>query len=109
MQFVSILKRHYFTANAAITVAGIRIESVNKGKYLGVIFDKTLKFKTHLQYIIEKGTRAAMVLSDISKNSRGTQYKCMCQLFKLVVAVLTDYLAIIWYRAKTKKLWSTHK
>ena len=36
-------------------------------KYLGVIFDQELRFKSHLQYIIKNGTDAALVLARIAK------------------------------------------
>jgi hypothetical protein len=76
------------------------IKPTNEAKYLGVIFDKKLQFKEHLQYIVKKGTRAAMALSSIAKNSWGVQYKYMRQLFKAVISARTDYAAVVWHRPK---------
>ena len=65
-----------------------------------MIFDQELRFKEHLQYIVKKGTKAAMALSSIAKNSWGAQYKYARQLFKAVIAACTDYAAVIWHRPK---------
>src|SRR5438552_1843381 len=43
---------------AKVTVDGTTIEASNEARYLGVIFDKKLNFKSHLQHVIKKGTRA---------------------------------------------------
>ena len=63
-----------------------------------MIFDKELRFKIHLQYIIKKGTKAAMALSSIAKSSWGVQYKYARQLFNTVISIRTDYAAVIWHR-----------
>ena len=91
--------RNYNRAtNAAITIGNVTIEPSDEAKYLGVIFDKELRFKTHLQYIIKKGTKAAMALSSIAKSSWGVQYKYARQLFNTVISTRTDYAAVIWHR-----------
>ena len=97
---VHFTHNHNQATNAAITIGNVTIEPSNEAKYLGVIFDKELWFKTHLQYIIKKGTKAAMALSSIAKSSWGVQYKHACQLFTPVISACTDYTAIIWHRPK---------
>ena len=83
---VHFTRNHNWATNAAITIEKVTIEPSNEAKYLGVIFDKELRFKEHLQYIVKKGTKAAMALSSIAKNSWGAQYKYARQLFKAVIA-----------------------
>ena len=97
---VHFIRNHNRATNAAITIEKVTIEPSNEAKYLGVIFDKELRFKEHLQYIVKKGTKAAMALSSIAKNSWGAQYKYARQLFKAVIAAHTDYAAVIWHRPK---------
>src|SRR5204862_364122 len=60
---VHFTHNHNQATNAAITIGNVTIEPSNEAKYLGVIFDKELQFKTH-QYIIKKGTKAVMTLSE---------------------------------------------
>jgi len=97
---VHFTRNHNRVINAAITVGNVTIEPSNEAKYLGVIFDKELRFKIYLQYIIKKGTKAAMALSSIAKNSWGIQYKYARLLFNAVISARTDYTIIIWHRSK---------
>ena len=39
---------------ASVIINGVRIEPSNEAKYLGVIFDQELRFKTHLQHVVKK-------------------------------------------------------
>jgi ribonuclease HI len=85
---------------ASVIINGVRIEPSNEAKYLGVIFDQELRFKTHLQHVVKKGTNAAMALSGIAKTTWGVPYTLVRQLFQAVIAPRTDYAAIIWHRPK---------
>src|SRR5271169_7105374 len=50
----------HFTCNqrmetkASVTVNGITVEPSSEAKYLGVIFDQELRFKSHLQHVVKK-------------------------------------------------------
>ena len=85
---------------ASITINGVKIEPSNEAKYLGVIFDQELRFKSHLQQVVKRGTNAAMALSGIAKTTWGAPYSQVRQLFQAVVAPRTDYAAVIWHRPK---------
>jgi len=104
---VHFTRNHNRATKAAITIGNVTIEPSNEAKYLGVIFDKELRFKTHLQYIIKKGTKAAMALSSIAKSSWGVQYKHARQLFTAVISARTDYAAVIWHRPKDGNTMAT--
>ena len=86
--------------DAAITVGDITIKPFSEVKYLGVIFDQELRFKSQLQYVVKKGTNAALALASITKNGWGVQYKYARQLFNAVIAPRMDYGAIVWHRPK---------
>ena len=96
----------HFTRNrrmetkASVTINGVTIKPSNEAKYLGVIFDQELRFKSHLQHVVKKGTNAAMALSSIAKSTWGAPYTYVRQLFQAVVVPRTDYAAIIWHRPK---------
>ena len=53
----------HFTRNshrkmtAALDIAGTPINPTEDARYLGVVFDKQLSFKKHIQYIAKKGTK----------------------------------------------------
>ena len=59
---------------ASVTINGVTIKPSNEAKYLGVIFDQELRFKSHLQHVVKKGTNAAMALSSIAKSTWGAPY-----------------------------------
>ena len=86
------------TSSAPINMADITIEAKEEARYLGVIFDKELRFKAHLQYVVQKGTKFALAMSNAAKSQWGAQYRYIRQLFIAVVAPRTDYGAIIWHR-----------
>ena len=71
----------HFTRNkrrgtqAPITMPDITIQPSSEARYLGVIFDQDLKFKSHLQYIVKKGTKFAMAMSNVAKATWGAQFK----------------------------------
>ena|SRR5437762_3280752 len=46
---------------------------------LGVIFDKGLRFKQHLQYVAKKGAKFALALSGIAKATWGAQFQYLLQ------------------------------
>jgi len=78
----------HFTRNknlettASIKINGIKIEPSNEAKYLGVIFDKELRYHSHLQHVIRKGTSAAIALFSIAKNSWGAPYNIYANSFR---------------------------
>jgi hypothetical protein len=76
--------RHKATG-ASISTNRVIIRPSDKAKYLGVIFDKELHFKMHLQYAVKKGTKAALALASIGKSTWGTPYQCIRQLFQATV------------------------
>jgi len=90
---------HKATA-ASVTINGTKITPSNEAKYLGVILDKQLRFKGHLQHAVKKGTKVALGLNSIGKATWGAPYKYIRQLFQSIVASRLDYAAAIWHRPK---------
>ena len=50
-------------------IENIIIESLNKVKYLEIIFDKEFRFKIYLQYIVKKDIKVMIILSSITKSN----------------------------------------
>jgi hypothetical protein len=99
----------HFTRNyrqntkASITIGSNKITPSDDAKYLGIIFDKQLRFKSHIQYAIKRGTSAALALSSIGRTTWGATHQQIRQLFESTVAARMDYGAVIWYRPLANK------
>jgi len=85
---------------ASIKIGHATIEPANEAKYLGVIFDRKLRFTQHIQHAAKKGTRFALAISRIAKSTWGASYRQTRMLFTSVVAARIDYAAIVWHRPK---------
>src|SRR5436190_8888139 len=83
---------------ASVTVGGITIRPSSEARYLGVIFDQKLKFRTHTEQIVAKGTKYALAIAGIAKSKWGPEFKYLRRLFTAVAVPRIDYAAIIWHR-----------
>jgi hypothetical protein len=97
---VHYTRNRHMETEASIDINGITINPSEEAKYLRVIFDQELRFKSHLQHAIKKGTNVAMALSRIAKITWRAPYPYVRQLFQAVVAPRTDHAAVIWHRPK---------
>ena len=97
---VHFTRNYRKSTKASVQTGGITVEPSEEAKYLGVIFDKQLRFKAHLQYAVRKGTTAALGLSSIGKSTWGAPFRYIRQLFQSVVTTRLDYAAIIWHRPR---------
>src|SRR5436190_23890870 len=50
---------------ASIKIGHATIEPANEAKYLGIIFDRKLRFTQHIQHAAKKGTRFTLTISRI--------------------------------------------
>ena len=80
---------------ASIHLNDITIHPSKEAKYLGVMLDKDLKFRTHISQAMEKGTRFPLAISSIIRSTWGPEYKYLQCLFTSVVALRMNYTAII--------------
>src|SRR5947207_4436730 len=92
---VHFTRNYRKSTEAALTIEGTKIEPTDEAKYLGVIFDKGLRYKAHQQYAVKKGTAAALALGSIGKANWGAPCTQIRQLFQTTVAARLDYAAII--------------
>ena len=65
---IHYIRNRRMKTKASVTIIEVTIESSREAKYLGVIFDQELRFKSHLQYIIKKDINVTMTLSCITKS-----------------------------------------
>ncbi len=96
----------HFTRNrkrpteATLRINDTTVKPSEEAKYLGVIFDQELRYKSHLQRLTRKGTAAALALSSIAKGSTGMHFRYVRQLFQAVISASTDYGAVVWHRPR---------
>src|SRR5437667_7336587 len=94
----------HFTRNkhrktdSPVTIAKVTIQPSREARYLGVIFDKNLRFKQHLKYMAKKGTKFTLAISRVTKATWGAEFQYLRRLFTAVVAPRMDYAASIWHR-----------
>ena len=87
-----------YNEKAAIHRGNITINPTTEAKYLGVIFDRKLKFYTHVNHAIKKGTKFALAMSGIAKCTWGAPFRYIKRLYTAVIRPRTQYVAAIWHR-----------
>jgi len=85
------------TPTASITIGNSTIKPAQKAHYLGVIFDRKLKFTHQVQQAAKEGTKFAFAISRVAKSTWGISYAQAKMLFKTVATARMDYAAIIWH------------
>ena len=96
-----------------IRVGREQIVSSPKLKYLGVILDNRLNFRSHVEYCSEKASRVQAALARIMPNVGGAKQARRTLLSRVVASVLL-YAAPVWTRAtgtlgNRRKLASVHR
>jgi len=102
MHFTKKRDRSY-NKEAAIHLRDISINPTTEAKYLGVMFDRKLKFRSHVDHAIKKGTKFALAVTRIAKCTWGTPFKYIKRLYTAVVRPRTQYAAAIWHRPEDYK------
>jgi hypothetical protein len=95
---IHFTKNRNQSTTAHIEIDGTIIEPSDEAKYLGVIFDRKLSFKSHVQYASRKGMAFALAISRVANCTRGPTYQQTRNLFTSVVAPRMDHVAIIWHK-----------
>src|SRR5579859_4124618 len=94
----------HFTRNsrldteASIQLNGTTIPPTGQAQYLGVVFDKKLKFHAHMEHAKKKGTKFALALSSIARVTWGAPFKYAKRLYTAVIKPRIQYGAPIWHR-----------
>ena len=89
-------KRH--DVNATIKLKNITIKPSKEACYLGVIFDHRLKYRSHMEHVIKKGTKFALAMSNIARATWGAPFKYVRRLYTAVIRPRTQYAAVVWHR-----------
>ena len=104
--------RYFFLVNATpprknikhITINNTNISIHNKAKFLGVTFDSSLSFKTHVNLTASKAKHRIMRLHTIYNQSYGPSPATMLRLYKTFVRPLFEYGHITTITASSKNM-----
>lgn len=87
---------------------GVLIPLGDSVKYLGVILDKKLSFKQHLEYICEKAVRCGKALYSLLNRRSKLNFKNKILLYKMCIRPIMTYACQVWFfkasRTYRKKL-----
>jgi hypothetical protein len=77
------------------------IQQVQRLKYLGIVFDRKLTFKDHINHVTSKCTKRIFSLSKAAKLNWGLNYKAMKTIYVGGILPLLLYGAPEWCKAMT--------
>ena len=97
MHFCTLQKMH---AEPTLILNGSEIPLVEEFKFLGVIFDKKLSFKSHINYIKLKCTKALNLLKVVSNMNWGADRDVLLRLYRALIRSKLDYGCIVYGSAR---------
>ena len=97
MHFCTLRKEH---ADPTLILNGTEIPLVEEFKFLGVIFDKKLSFKSHINYIKVKCSRALNLLKVVSNMNWGADRDVLLRLYRSLIRSKLDYGCIVYGSAR---------
>lgn len=100
------IKSNNTESTISIEMDTIKIQKVNKIKYLGIIVDDKLKFNKNTTYVNKKVARKINMLQRISKH---LTKDAKLQIYKSVVAPHFDYCATLLFLANKQQMDSLQK
>ena len=85
---------NYYHFPSNIDVLGTIINTKNTAKFLGIIIDKHLNWKPHIEYILTKLNRAICLIKILKSNS--IQAETLIQVYHAVFHSVLQYGLIFW-------------
>lgn len=104
VHFCNHPRRKYKTP-LSISIDGQVVPLANEAKYLGITFDKTMKFKTHLKEMKKKTASRIGLIKFLARNTEGDASITLNNLQKSLVRSIITYAAPIYLNYPT--YWKT--
>ena len=102
MHFHRLRKHRAIISDVPVKIKGSTIEEVKQFKYLGIIFDPTLTWTKHTEYITGKARRALNTLKTLANRSFGADAVILRRLYLAIVRPIMEYGApLIMSMSKT--------
>ena len=96
--------RKKYKPPVAVKIDNTTIEPVDSARYLGVIIDKQLTWRNHIQHIESKVTARISLLRYLSKSAKEPNPKTMINIYKSIIRTVIIYGYPVLLTA-TDKLW----
>ena len=96
-------KRKLFQ-NPSLFLSGTKINFVDKYKFLGVTFDKKLKWTHHIKEVKAKATRNLNIIKILSHSRFGSDRKTLLKIHKTMVLPILDYGNLVYATANKNTL-----
>ena len=101
MHFCNKRKLH---PDPSLDLGGTPIPVVEQTKFLGLIFDRKLSFKPHIEHLRAKCFKALNLLKVVSNLDWGADRKVLLRLYRAVVRSKLDYGCIVYGSARKSYL-----
>lgn len=88
---VAVLFTRKNNQHIKLNVNGTPLKVDSKAKFLGLIFDKNLKWKDHIDYIASKAKKRLNLLRVLTGTEWGASKSCMITIYKTLIRSLFDY------------------
>ena len=88
-------------ADPTIYINKTRVKAVNETRFLGLIFDKKLNFKSHIKDLKTRCQKSLNVLKVVSHTDWGADSKVLLRIYQALVRSKLDYGCIV-YGSATK-------
>lgn len=99
-ELIHLTRRKKDLGKGEITMNGKTIKTSSEAKLLGVVFDQELRWKQHVQKVVQRATKAALNMGGL-RNLRPTQ---MTQLYQACVVPQLDYVSTVWHNPNKDKM-----
>jgi len=83
-------------SNLKLKVEQTPIAIKNTCKLLGVIFDKQLTWKPHIEYLVDKATKGLNIMRCISGTSWGSNKETLITIYKSLILSQLDYCSFVY-------------
>ena len=96
--------RKKYKPPVTVKIENTTIQPVDTARYLGVIIDKQLKWRNHIQHIESKVTARISILRYLSKSAKEPNPKTMINIYKSIVrtVIISGYPVLL---TANDKLW----
>ena len=92
--------------NPDIYIDGTRLDIVTSTKFLGVILDSELTWKSHINHLSKKIAKSVGIISLARKN---LHRKTLIQLYHAFIYPYLSYCVLIWGNSPASTLWPVYK
>ena len=105
---VAVLFTHHLTDECAVNLSlnGQPLAVEKSAKFLGVVFDRRLTWREHIEYVRAKCQKRLNLLRSLSGTTWGADRQSMLTVYRALIRSIVDYGAIVYDSASETMLQS---